>query len=545
MASTDLKEGPRWSTHSLDKDGSNEQADLKDGTASPQSSVDDYAQHKGTFETISDSSYYTPIDKYEGRHRYDPNFQWEPKEEKRLVRKLDVRICSWVCLMFFALQLDRGNITQALSDNMLDDLHMNTNDYNTGQTIFYVCFLLAELPSQLISKKLGPDRWIPIQMVSWSLVASMQAFLSGRPSFFACRALLGMIEGGFIPDNILYLSYFYTSKELPVRLSFFWVSYEATSIVSAFLAFGILHLRGHNGLAGWRWLFALEGLLTGLIGLVSFVYLPPSPTQTKSLFRGKDGWFNAREEYIMVNRIIRDDPSKGDMHNREALSPRQLWYSLSDYDMWPIYLLGLSWLIPNNPMTQYLTLQLKAVGFDTFQTNLLTIPAYVLFIVQLLWWTWVSEKTNQRFITGLVSQIWAFPLLVALETVTQETSHWARWALSTLLVGAPYVHAIIVAITSRNAGSVRTRTVASALYNMCVQASSVIGTNIYRDNDKPLYRTGNKVLIGICVYNMALFIGAKVFYVAKNRSRQRKWDALSSDDKHAYLQTTTDRGNKR
>ena len=88
MASTDLKEGPRWSTHSLDKDGSNEQADLKDGTASPQSSVDDYAQHKGTFETISDSSYYTPIDKYEGRHRYDPNFQWEPKEEKRLVRKV-------------------------------------------------------------------------------------------------------------------------------------------------------------------------------------------------------------------------------------------------------------------------------------------------------------------------------------------------------------------------------------------------------------------------------------------------------------------------
>jgi MFS family permease len=155
--------------------------------------------------------------------------------------------------MFFALQLDRGNISQALSDNMLDDLKMNTNDYNYGQTIFYLCFLFAELPSQLISKKLGPDNWIPIQMVSWSLIASLQAFMSSRSSFFACRALLGFVEGGFIPDNILYLSYFYTGWELPGRLSWFWVSYQSTQIVSAFFAFGILRLRGHNGMEGWRW----------------------------------------------------------------------------------------------------------------------------------------------------------------------------------------------------------------------------------------------------------------------------------------------------
>lgn len=97
--------------------------------------------------------------------------------------------------MFFALQLDRGNISQALSDNMLKDLGVNTNDYNTGQTIFFLCFLLAEVPSQLISKRIGPDRWVPIQMVSWSLVASMQCFMNGKSSFWACRALLGLIEG--------------------------------------------------------------------------------------------------------------------------------------------------------------------------------------------------------------------------------------------------------------------------------------------------------------------------------------------------------------
>ena len=148
---------------------------------------------------------------------------------------------------------------------MLDDLGLSTNEYNTGMTIFYLCFLFAELPSQMIGKALGPDNWVPIQMVSryacsfknqttdmpqviWSLIAAMQSQITGRSSFWATRALLGLIEGGFIPDNILYLSYWYTSAELPIRLCYFWFSYQFTSIVSAFMAFGFLHMRGINGM---------------------------------------------------------------------------------------------------------------------------------------------------------------------------------------------------------------------------------------------------------------------------------------------------------
>lgn len=75
----------------------------------------------------------------------------------------------------------------------------------------------------------------------------------------------------------------------------------------------------------------------------------------------------------MVNRILRDDPSKGDMHNRQGLSLSMLWQCVKDYHMWPIYLIGISWTIPYNPIASYLTLQLRSLGFGTFDTNLLTV----------------------------------------------------------------------------------------------------------------------------------------------------------------------------
>jgi hypothetical protein len=173
------------------------------------------------------------------------------------------------------------------------------------------------------------------------------------------------------------------------------------------------------------------------------------------------------------------------------------------------------------------------------------IPAYVLFILQLLFWTWLSERLNSRFLVALISQVWSLPLLVALEVLSAGASPWSRWVLSTMLVGHPYVHAILVAITSRNAGTVRTRTVASALYNMTVQASNIISQNIYRNDDKPLYRRGNKILIGLTVYNFALFIGAKGYYMYVNSKRERVWAGMSKEEKETYLDTTKDEGNKR
>lgn len=184
------------------------------------------------------------------------------------------------------------------------------------------------------------------------------------------------------------------------------------------------------------------------------------------------------------------------MHNRQGLTLKLLWDSLMDYDLWPLYLISLTLLIPTQPETAYLTLNLKALGFDTFETNLLTIPAYVLFLIQLVFWVWFSERINNRQAIVLFYSFWCLALLLALELLPSTASPWAWYAITMLLVGYPYIHAIngnfgfylscynrelttvIVSLTSRNAGSVRTRTVGSAMYNMICQASTIIGSNV-------------------------------------------------------------------
>jgi MFS family permease len=227
--------------------------------------------------------------------------------------------------------------------------------------------LAAELPSQLLSKKLGPDRWIPMQITLWSIVAASQVAMNGKASFYACRALIGALEGGFIPDLILWMSYFYKGSELSLRLSWFWISRYVTMVVTSVMAFGLLRMRGIHGLEGWRWLFLIEGLITFAIGIASFFLMPASATQTKTWFRPK-GWFTEREVGIVVNRVLRDDPGKGDMNNRAGLSIRDLWDACRDVDLWPLYFIGVVFMIPQSTPDQYITLTLRSLGYDQVST---------------------------------------------------------------------------------------------------------------------------------------------------------------------------------
>lgn len=244
--------------------------------------------------------------------------------------------------------------------------------------------------------------------------------------------------------------------------------------------------------------------------------------------------------------MIREDPTKSGMHNRQPITPKLLWKSMSDYDLWPIYIIGLLFQIPETTPSQYLTLTLKGLGFDTFKTNLLVIPSTVFHMFTMMGLTYLAEIWGELTLTSMIGQIWALPFVVYIYAVDiTKIDKWLAWGIMTLLLSYPSAHPIQVAWNSRNSNAVRSRTVSAALYNMFVQASGIIASNIYRKDDAPRYKRGDRVLVGLVIANIAVYVLTKVYYVWRNKSRAKVWDAMSEDQRVEYLATTNDEGNKR
>ncbi|KAI8954149.1 major facilitator superfamily transporter [Xylaria longipes] len=504
---------------------------------------------------------------WENYSAFDPSFRWTYREENAVRHKVDWKIMVWVCVMFAALDIDRGNISNAVSDNLLDDLGLTTSDYNLGQTLSKIGFLLAELPSQLISKRLGPDLWIPIQICIFSFISGAQFFLQGRASFLATRFLVAVFQGGFIPDMVLYLSYWYTgrrvslpistclsvslnsSPQLPIRLAWFWTSSQLVQIGVGFAAVGLLSLRGVLGYAGWRWLFLVDqheitdvgdtDLVAVLVGLASFFFMPQSPAKTKSWWNPK-GYFTEREVKIIVNSVIRDDPGKAGMYNRQGLTVGQIWKCAKDYDMWPLYALGLLFGIPKYPVSQYLTLSFRRLGFNVIQSNLLSIPNVVASSITMLLITAVSELVKNRSLVAMAEDLWLLPNFAALIALPDPIAPWSYFAIATVLLSFPYTHPIQVAWTSRNAGSVQQRTVSAAFVHSFLHAC------LYQPGDAPRYFKANTGLLVICIWMVVVqYPGTYLYYRRRNSQKARIWDAMTPEEQDEYRKTTTDVGNKR
>lgn len=241
---------------------------------------------------------------------------------------------------------------------------------------------------------------------------------------------------------------------------------------------------------------------------------------------------------MLINAgVIRDDPNKGGNCNRQGLSVRQIWKCSKDYDIWPLYALGLLFGIPKYPVTQYLPLSFRDLGFNVIQSDLLSIPYIVGSSITMLLITAFSELVNNKSFVAMAEDGWLLPCFVALIALPDPISGWAYFAIATVLLSFPYTHPIQVAWKSQNAGSVQNRT---------VSASDMIGANIYPPTDAPRYFKANKGLLVICISMCLVQYPGTYFYNRwKNDRKARAWDTFTDEEKDNYRTTTTDEGNKR
>lgn len=169
--------------------------------------------------------------------------------------RLDVYLLPMLILGFFVLQLDRSNMANALTSTITKDLHISTDQVNTGNQLMSAGVVIAEIPSNMALQRVGAPIWMTGLLCVWGTIALTQAYVTNIHSFYACRFLLGISEGGYIPGAQWVLALFYKEDELAIRTAIFYFGNYFSAATGSLIAAGVLKLAGKNGLAGWQWLF--------------------------------------------------------------------------------------------------------------------------------------------------------------------------------------------------------------------------------------------------------------------------------------------------
>ena len=210
----------------------------------------------------------------------------------RLYRRITWRIIPYIFVLYILAYLDRVNVGFAAVE-FKRDLHLSETVYGYGGGIFFLGQLLFDLPSNLLLGKVGPRLWIARIMITWGIIASCMMFVRGAHSFYAMRLLLGISEAGFFPGMILYLTYWFPSRERARAVAKFMTATSIAGVVGAELSRVLLKLEGHGGLHGWQWLFLLEGIPTVLLGVSLLFLLKDHPDDAGWLSDAEKKWLDA------------------------------------------------------------------------------------------------------------------------------------------------------------------------------------------------------------------------------------------------------------
>ena len=221
-----------------------------------------------------------------------------PSQHEEALGTSTLRTARWRLVPLLAIcygvaYIDRVNVSFA-SLQMNRDLHFSASVYGLGAGIFFLSYAACEIPSNLLMLRFGARRWLSRIMVTWGILAILMVLVRTPGTFYAARFLLGMAEAGFFPGVMYYLTLWFPREARARTVSYFYVALPLSGTVMGSMAGWLLNLQGTLGLAGWQWLFLVEGIPAVLLGVLLFFVLPDGPSEATWLTSDQRRWLVQR-----------------------------------------------------------------------------------------------------------------------------------------------------------------------------------------------------------------------------------------------------------
>ncbi|QKX59618.1 uncharacterized protein TRUGW13939_06755 [Talaromyces rugulosus] len=263
-------------------------------------------------------------------------------DEKRILRKMDIRLLPMLSILYLLCFLDRGNIGNAKIEGLPEELGLTSPQYNLCLTVFFFTYAAFEVPSNLLLKRLRPSIWLPAIMVAWGIVMTLMGVVKNYAGLLTARLFLGVAEAGLYPGVAFYITMWYCRHEAQYRQALFFSSASIAGAFSGLLAFGIAKMDGVGGYSGWRWIFILEGLATVLVGFISFFVIHDYPETASFLTKDEREWVISRlrnQNVDIHGRQVAEEEAFSWKYVRDAFTDWQIYLALIMYwGVLPIYI---------------------------------------------------------------------------------------------------------------------------------------------------------------------------------------------------------------
>jgi len=304
--------------------------------------------------------------------------------EQVTLRKVAWKLVPFLCLLYVFNILDRANVGFARL-RMQSDLNMSQELFDLGYGLFYIGYLLFEVPSNLLLRRVGARRWIARIMISWGLISCLTMFVYDARSFYAIRILLGVAEAGFFPGIILYLSYWFPDRERAKMTAYFMMAIALASVFGNPLSGLIMqYLDGALNLYGWQWLFLLEGIPSVLLGTIVLFILVDGPAQAH--------WLAPEERTWLVERMQREERDRQQTHGADRLG------ALLDWRVWLLIAIYFTVAVGSNAGGAYFPtlLQERFGSSNTLQIGLLSALPHLCAAIGMVLFSVSSDRTGKR-----------------------------------------------------------------------------------------------------------------------------------------------------